>query len=407
MGCTSSKSSSSAKATGTGKGGTGGGVRSISRVWPKSGAGTGSDGSGGSSYDNHHQQQQPNKKKKDNHLLLAPSLPPPGTRYFSHQSQASTSLSAGGEGGGSANSKKRPSVITLVLYSDFTCPYCYLEFTRLRIALEKLSLKQRQQICIKHGPFQIDDTLPAEGVDKYDFLANIIPPAQLDPMIDALQTQFQSLNMEDMNPRGLLGNSAPAHRLQLWVEDTFPHQQNIAIELKDELFKIHCCYGQSMSDKHALLDAACNVGLEDQYEIIEQLISTTTIQTHPIIKDRYTQIHQQEMKYVKEELGITSVPALFVVVDTEDDTTTTTTTTTTTVRKKNKKTKKDVGVWSSSSKKKKSSSSSSSSSSCSSTPKTKCDNYYKKMKHFKEASEFQTPEEFKTLLLKNLITTVK
>jgi len=185
----------------------------------------------------------------------------------------------------------------LILYSDFTCPYCYLEFVRISRAIEELPKEKRP--ILSHGPFQLDENLPSEGVDKYDFLSQLIPPSALDPMIDILCSQFEDLDME-MNPRGLIGNSAPAHRLQIWAEENCPPEQ--AHKLKDRLFKIHSCIGKSMSDVDAIVKAASKAGLTDEAKI------------RSIIKDpKYATKLKKMKKHAKKTLDIQAVPCLMRV----------------------------------------------------------------------------------------------
>ena len=198
-----------------------------------------------------------------------------------------------------SETKEGQCAIKLRLYSDFTCPYCYLEFTRLRLAMA--NLPEDQRLPLSHGPFQIDETLPAEGVDKYNFLSRLIPPEALDPMIDDLCRQFRELDRE-MNPRGMLGNSAPAHRLQIWAEENLPEPQ--ATELKDCLFQIHCYEGKSMSDIDAIVKAAARAGLTDE------------VQVRKVIDDKsyFTKLTKAK-KHAKDKLGIDAVPALMVIQD--------------------------------------------------------------------------------------------
>lgn len=184
-----------------------------------------------------------------------------------------------------------------VLYSDYTCPYCYLEFIRLTQAMERLPKSMRMEIA--HGCFQLDETLPSAGVDKYDFLSKIIPPASLDPMIDILCEQFEDLDME-MCRRGLLGNSAAAHRLQIWAEERCPPSQ--ALKLKHELMAIHSCLGKSMGDIDAIVKAAKTAGLDDEEKI------------RTVLKDSsYATKLKKAKKHAKEALGIASVPCLVLV----------------------------------------------------------------------------------------------
>lgn len=190
------------------------------------------------------------------------------------------------------NSRKR-----LVLYSDFTCPYCYLEFVRLTRAMEKLP--NEKQLIISHGAFQLSDSLPSKGVDKYEYLTKLIPPAVLDPLIEILCSQFEELGMT-MNPRGVMGNSAPAHHLQIWAEEHCPPYQ--ALKLKDNLFQIHSCIGKSMSDVDAIIEAAAKAGLTDEVKI------------RSVLKDRkYAANFKRMLKHAEIDLGIQTIPCLLVV----------------------------------------------------------------------------------------------
>lgn len=209
---------------------------------------------------------------------------------------------------GSATSCNRQQVIgdnpinnknkRLVLYSDFTCPYCYLEFVRLSRAIQKLPEEDRP--ILSHGPFQLDDALPIDGVDKYKMLSGIIPPSALDPMIDILCSQFEDLDME-MNPRGLIGNSVYAHRLQIWAEEECPPEQ--AHKLKDRLFKIHSCQGKSMGDVDAIVRAAYKAGLTNEAKIRKICLRDS----------RYASKLKKMIKHAKKDLGIVSVPCLMVI----------------------------------------------------------------------------------------------
>ena len=184
-----------------------------------------------------------------------------------------------------------------VLYSDFTCPYCYLEFLRLTKAVAKLPEKDRP--IISHGPFQLDDTLPEKGVDKYQFLVKMIPPSALDPMIDILCEQFEDMGME-MAKKGLIGNSRRAHYLQIWADENLSPDQ--AMKLKDSLFRIHSCQGKSMSDIDAIIEACDTLGLNDEEQIRDIIDS-------PAMAKRF----KKKVKFAEEKLMIKTVPCLQLV----------------------------------------------------------------------------------------------
>jgi predicted DsbA family dithiol-disulfide isomerase len=160
-------------------------------------------------------------------------------------------------------------------------------------------LPKEKRPILEHGPFQIDDELPSEGVDKYELLSGIIPPSALDPMIDILCSQFEDLGME-MNPRGLIGNSALAHRLQIWADQECTPDQ--AQRLKDQLFQIHCCHGKSMGDVDAIVKAAFKAGLTNPEKIRKILKGS-----------KYASKLKKMKHHAYQSLDIRSVPCLIVI----------------------------------------------------------------------------------------------
>eukprot|EP00980_Cylindrotheca_fusiformis_P020648 scaffold7698_cov109-Cylindrotheca_fusiformis.AAC.4 len=159
-------------------------------------------------------------------------------------------------------------------------------------------LPEEQRLSFVHGPFQLDESLSSEGVDKYNFLSNLIPPAALDTMIEDLSKQFKSLGME-MSLRGKMGNTAPAHCLMIWAGERCPQEQ--VLKLKDALFQIHCTQGRSMGDVDALVEAAAKAGLTDEAKI------------RKVLKDgKYASKLKKEIKHAKEDLKIHSVPQLMI-----------------------------------------------------------------------------------------------
>jgi len=118
-------------------------------------------------------------------------------------------------------------------------------------------------------------------------------------MIDILCSQFEELDME-MNPRGLIGNSALAHRLQIWADEELSPQQ--AHRLKDRLFKIHCCQGKSMGDVDAIVKAASKAGLKDEARVRTILKSS-----------KYASKLKKMKRHATNKLEIDTVPCLLVV----------------------------------------------------------------------------------------------
>lgn len=194
----------------------------------------------------------------------------------------------------------------LVLYTDFTCAYCFLEFLNLKRRMEELPPNQR--LPIRHGAFQLDATLPNEGVNKYEFLQKFMPKDSLDELMDQLCHRFKRSHGLEMNRGGLLGNSAAAHRLQLWAQDNC--DDTTSMRLKEELFLIHSCQGKSMGDLEALMQAARNVGLGTDKR---QAAEIAKVLSHGRPDPKYTKSLSLHIKEATNDLNIKAVPVLVLV----------------------------------------------------------------------------------------------
>lgn len=163
-----------------------------------------------------------------------------------------------------------------------------------------MSLKpEDERLVISYSPFQLDDSLPAEGVDKYKFLSNLIPPSALDPMIDDLGNKFKPLGVQ-FTGKGLIGNSAASHCLMIWALETAPQPQ--ILKLMDALFQIHCSVGKSVGDPDAIVEAAAKAGFDDEEQI------------RSVLKDpKYTAKLKELRVMATSEYGISTVPCLAVI----------------------------------------------------------------------------------------------
>lgn len=132
----------------------------------------------------------------------------------------------------------------------------------------------------------------------------------LDALMDGLCQRFRAYNLE-MNRGGLLGNSAAAHRLMLWAQEDDEVDEETCLNLKNELFKIHSCYGKSMGDLDALRNAAKKVGLGDRKSEIAKVISHDRIHTN-----KYQRTLEEQIDEAKNVLDIQAVPALVVMTTT-------------------------------------------------------------------------------------------
>ena len=158
---------------------------------------------------------------------------------------------------------------------------------------------ENERLPISYSPFQLDDSLPPEGLDKYNFLSSLIPPAALDNMIEDLANKFKTLGVP-FNGKGLMGNSAQAHCLMIWAVETAPQEQ--MLKLMENLFQIHCSLGKSIGDTDAIVEAAAKAGFDDEEQI-------RTVVKDPKYKEKLKELRAR----ATSELGITTVPMMSVI----------------------------------------------------------------------------------------------
>lgn len=60
------------------------------------------------------------------------------------------------------------SVLTIDVYSDVICPWCYVGMRRLERALQQVGEKANVEVSWR--PFQLNPTMPREGVDRRAYL---------------------------------------------------------------------------------------------------------------------------------------------------------------------------------------------------------------------------------------------
>src|SRR6476660_8274346 len=61
-----------------------------------------------------------------------------------------------------------PAALTIDVVSDVVCPWCYVGQKRLQQAL---ALREELDVVVRWRPFQLDATIPAEGLDRVEYMA--------------------------------------------------------------------------------------------------------------------------------------------------------------------------------------------------------------------------------------------
>ena len=160
-----------------------------------------------------------------------------------------------------------PFVIDVV--SDVVCPWCFLGKRRLDKALEALNF----DIFIRWRPFQLDPTIPPEGVDRHQYMLNKFGAERLktihDPLIQAGEAEGVPYHFDRITRSP---NTLDAHRLIRWS-----HTVNRQTEVVERLFMAYWSEGQDIGDRAVLARCAGEAGLNAQ-QIAELLASDQDVE---------------------------------------------------------------------------------------------------------------------------------
>jgi predicted DsbA family dithiol-disulfide isomerase len=157
-------------------------------------------------------------------------------------------------------------MITLDIWSDPICPWCYIGKTRLGRALES---RPDHPFEIRWHPFQLNPDMPAEGIDRQDYLTMKFgdPQGVLDayaPVIPAAEEAGLKLDLPAITRTP---NTLDAHRLIHWAG--LEGRQGAVVS---GLFRAYFCEGRDIGDWDVLLDLAVQAGLPR--DMIARLLGT-------------------------------------------------------------------------------------------------------------------------------------
>ena len=106
-------------------------------------------------------------------------------------------------------------MIRLDIFSDPVCPWCYIGKANLDRALEAHA---DHPFRIEWHPFQLNPDMPAEGVDKHDYLAAKFGEDRLVQMHLRLKEASRAAGAEiDPDTPRRMPNTLDAHRLIHWA----------------------------------------------------------------------------------------------------------------------------------------------------------------------------------------------
>ena len=166
-------------------------------------------------------------------------------------------------------------MITLDIFSDPVCPWCYLGKANLDRALEAAA---NHPFAVQWHPFQLNPDMPPEGVDKHSYLLERFGSQQ---QLDAVHQRFRDIarqngvQMDPDTPKRI-PNTLNAHRIIHWAG--LELRQTFAVAA---LMRAYWVEGRDIGNPAVLADIAAGVGMDRA--VTERLLASDA-DTSEVIK---------------------------------------------------------------------------------------------------------------------------
>lgn len=157
-------------------------------------------------------------------------------------------------------------MITLDIFSDPVCPWCYIGKTHLDRALEAAPDHPFQ---VEWHPFQLNPGMPAEGVDRAEYLeAKFGGKAKAVEIYARVEAAAHEAGLEiDFSRIKRMPNTLNAHRLIHWAG--LEGRQTTIVAA---LFRAYWREGRDIGATDTLIDIAAKAGMNP--EVTRRLLAT-------------------------------------------------------------------------------------------------------------------------------------
>ena len=192
-------------------------------------------------------------------------------------------------------STSAPVQLRIDFVSDVVCPWCAIGLASLEAALQKLQGEVEADIHFQ--PFELDQNMPAEGMDVAENLKRKygMDEAQLTDNQERIRVRGAELGFTfDFNARSRTWNTFDAHRLLHWAEG-----EGRQLALKRALLVANFSEGRNVGDRDTLVDIAAGVGLDA--ERARQILDSDEFAEEVRIAEQF---------FI--QAGISSVPAIII-----------------------------------------------------------------------------------------------
>lgn len=161
-------------------------------------------------------------------------------------------------------------MMTLTIWSDFACPYCYIGETRLQKAINELGLDD--EVTVDFRAFELDPTAPNEVTtttpERFAMKYRLSVDAAKQ-QIEQISDLGRELGIDFNYMTTQYSNTRDAHRLMKLAEDKY--DRATVGRLNEALFAAYFTENLVLADHRVLLEKAVGVGMDekDVREVLE------------------------------------------------------------------------------------------------------------------------------------------
>ncbi|MGB3186884.1 MAG: DsbA family oxidoreductase [Ornithinimicrobium sp.] len=235
------------------------------------------------------------------------------------------------------SSASHPAPLTIEVWSDVVCPWCYIGKRRLESAIAQIRARgtDLDDVVIRWRSFQLDPSAPrtgerGHGASVAEYLGQKygggIEAGQTmsDQMTQAAASEGLDFHLEDAR----VGNTVDAHRLlhlaaeMAQEDDGEPGDEsaaNVQDRLKERLLKAYFTQGLDVCDHAMLLDLAVEVGLTKSR--VEEVLASTAYQREVAQDQAQAQAYGATgvpFTVIDQQYGVSGAQPVEVFVDTLD-----------------------------------------------------------------------------------------
>ena len=161
-------------------------------------------------------------------------------------------------------------MMTLTVWSDFACPYCYIGEERLQKAIEELGLTDDVQVDFRAfeldptAPKEVTTTTPERFAKKYGLSLE-----DAKKQIEEISRLGREVGIDFRYATTLYSNTRDAHRLMKLAEAKY--DRATVEKLNEALFAAYFTENLVLADHKVLLEKAISVGMnaDEVKEVLE------------------------------------------------------------------------------------------------------------------------------------------